>query len=66
MSAGAEQILASTEEMSRLVNDTSDHAKHLAQTSDEQTQVVDSLTQVVVRLDEHSQQVVAEVDKFNI
>lgn len=66
MSAGAEQILASTEEMSRLVSDTSDNAKNLAYVSDEQTQVVDDLTKAVNQLDEHSQQVVSEMNKFKI
>lgn len=66
MSAGAEQILASTEEMSRLVNDTSDYAKHLAHASDEQTLVVDDLTKAVEELDSHSQQVVLEMNKFKI
>ncbi|WP_336046521.1 methyl-accepting chemotaxis protein [Solibacillus ferritrahens] len=66
MSAGAEQILASTEEMSGLVNNTSDNAKNLAYVSDEQTQVVDDLTKAVTQLDEHSQQVVLEMNKFKI
>jgi methyl-accepting chemotaxis protein len=66
MSAGAEEILASTEEMSRLVNETSDQAKYLSQSSDDQTQAIDELKVVVHHLDDHSKQVVNEMDKFRV
>lgn len=64
MSAGAEEILASTEEMNRLVTTTTMETYEMAQSTDSQVELMDRLKDVVKLLDTTSQDVVREVEKF--
>lgn len=66
MSAGAEEILASTEEMNRLVSETTEETQDMARTTDAQVELMERLKTVVQLLDTTSQDVVKEVEKFNV
>lgn len=66
MSASSQQILASTEDMHKLVTNTADQTQQVAQSTDSQVEMVERLNKVVKLLDETSNDVVAEIEKFKI
>ncbi|WP_431028285.1 methyl-accepting chemotaxis protein [Lysinibacillus sp. LZ02] len=66
MSASAEQVLASTEQMNTLMTQATAQARNVVGSTDRQVEMIDRLNQVVVRLDETSEEVVREIEKFKL
>lgn len=66
MSAGSEEILATTEEMHRYVSNTTIQTREVASSTDIQVETVEKLNIVVKRLDETSSEVVKELEKFKL
>lgn len=66
MSAGSEEILASTEDMRALVLKTTEETHAVAYAADAQVDMVHRLQSVVDKLNETSQNVIDEIAKFKI
>lgn len=66
MSAGSQQILATTEEMHRYVTSTTSQTLEVASSTDIQVEMVEKLNDIVKHLDETSSDVVKELEKFKL
>jgi methyl-accepting chemotaxis protein len=66
MSAGSQQILASTEDMKTLVDNTTQETYAVANASDIQVEMIHVMNTIVQQLDETSKNVIDQIGKFKI
>ena len=66
MSAGSEEILASAEDMNELVKHNVDETTSVATETNNQVKVAKALTDSVAALEQTSNQIIKEIEKFKI
>jgi len=66
MSASTEEVLASTEQVNALVTNTTNKTSDVATSTEIQVEMVNRLNEIVHRLDETSDDVVREIEKFKL
>ena len=66
MSASTEEVLASTEQVSTLVTNTTTQTRDVLMSTEIQVEMVNRLNEIVQRLDETSDDVVREIEKFKL
>ena len=66
MSASTEEVLASTEQVNALVTNTTNKTRDVATSTEIQVEMVKRLNEIVHRLDETSDDVVREIEKFKL
>ena len=66
MSASTEEVLASTEQVNALVTNTTNKTRDVATSTEIQVEMVKRLYEIVHRLDETSDDVVREIEKFKL
>ena len=66
MSASTEEVLASTEQVNALVTNTTNKTRDVATSTEIQVEMVNRLNEIVHRLDETSDDVVREIEKFKL
>lgn len=66
MSASTEEVLASTEQVNTLVTNTTNQTRDVVTSTGIQVEMVNRLNEIVQRLDETSDDVVREIEKFKL
>ena len=66
MSAGSEEILASAEDMNEIVKQNVTETTSVANEAEKQVEVTKTLTQSVVQLEQTSNDIIKEIEKFKI